>query len=89
MSTSRLSKVVLLSFLMVLTVSVAARPCPEVFSFSKNLNLAEVDGFGIHNQGGRGGSVLKVTNLNADGTGSLRWALRIKGLGLSFSKWVE
>jgi len=36
-------------------------------------------GFGIHSPAGRGGKIIKVTNLNADGPGSLRNALAAKG----------
>ena len=37
------------------------------------------EGFGAYAQGGRGGRVLHVTNLDDDGPGSLRWAVEQKG----------
>jgi hypothetical protein len=39
-------------------------------------SLRDVRGFGIDNPGGR---VLRVTNLDTDGEGSLRWALQQRG----------
>jgi pectate lyase len=33
------------------------------------------EGFGARATGGRGGSIIKVTNLNGSGTGSLQWAV--------------
>ena len=37
------------------------------------------EGFGSHTPGGRGGRVIEVTNLNADGPGSLKAAVDAKG----------
>lgn len=39
----------------------------------------EAEGFGANAQGGRGGRVIFVTNLNDNGPGSLRAAVNAKG----------
>ncbi|MBN1342791.1 MAG: right-handed parallel beta-helix repeat-containing protein [Phycisphaerae bacterium] len=45
----------------------------------KTLVFPSAKGFGIHTPAGKGGKVVRVTNLNAEGPGSLRDALRTKG----------
>ena len=50
-----------------------------LISLANAQNLEEVKGFGIDTPAGAGGRVIKVTNLNSDGEGSLRWALEQKG----------
>ena len=37
------------------------------------------EGFGAYSKGGRGGKVIKVTNLNKNGPGSFQTAWRTKG----------
>jgi len=43
------------------------------------LSFPSAEGFGASATGGRGGRVIKVTNLNADGPGSLKWACDQEG----------
>jgi hypothetical protein len=47
--------------------------------FAQTLAFPGAEGFGKYASGGRGGSVLKVTNLNSTGAGSLRAALVASG----------
>ena len=48
-------------------------------AYSQQLAFPTAEGFGKYSQGGRGGKVLYVTNLDDQGSGSLRWAVEQEG----------
>ncbi len=53
-----------------------------IYSFTSQAQLTAfpgAEGFGKHTKGGRGGTIIKVTNLNASGSGSLAAALTASG----------
>ncbi|BFM13228.1 hypothetical protein R50072_33810 [Simiduia litorea] len=52
---------------------------PNVWAENLVSLLDGVSGFGMDTPGGMGGAVIKVTNTQNDGQGSLRWALNQKG----------
>ncbi len=59
------------AFAMVGAEALLAEQTPPVFPGAK--------GFGVRSPAGRGGKIIRVTNLNAEGPGSLRDALKAKG----------
>jgi len=56
-----------------------ARGTEPLPAFPPALGFPGAEGFGSASVGGRGGIVLRVTNLNDDGPGSLRAALGAEG----------
>ncbi len=63
----------MLAMLAIMTVPSSTRAAEKLPAFPG------AEGFGTDSVGGRGGKVLKVTNLKSSGPGSLKWALEQKG----------
>jgi pectate lyase len=65
--------IAIMTFVLFITANIAADETDRPRAFPG------AEGFGAFSIGGRGGRVIKVTNLNDDGLGSLRAALRAQG----------
>jgi hypothetical protein len=67
----RLSIKIFLNFIVVVML---------LYAISTFASVATNQSFGLMTAGGEGGKIIKVTNLNNHGDGSLRWALSQKGM---------
>lgn len=67
------------AMLLALVVSTFSCAGTTLDTETRTLAFPGAEGFGQHTTGGRGGRVIKVTNLHDDGPGSFRQALREKG----------
>ncbi len=76
MNTCHLNK--LLRWILAITIGVLGLLPPNAVAES-SLIFPGAQGFGINSPAGRGGTVIKVTNLNPNGPGSFRQALETQG----------
>jgi pectate lyase len=69
----------LLAVMLVATTACTGRSFDAAQERAKLPAFPGAEGFGSSSRGGRGGKVIKVTNLKTSGSGSLNWACRQEG----------
>ncbi len=69
----------LLAVLLIIAAACAPKPGGAAARGTALPAFPGAEGFGAVSSGGRGGEVVKVTNLKTDGPGSLNWACRQEG----------
>ncbi|HVG42481.1 MAG TPA: hypothetical protein VM888_12780, partial [Chitinophagaceae bacterium] len=76
-----MAKYVLIPYIIFFWLSGCAQPKAIIPAATNNLPIAfpSAEGWGKYTTGGRGGKVIIVSNLEDNGTGSLRQALKTKG----------